>query len=335
MYAVEECLLSKLPGIFTPEIVLGLDNATVQRIAGESESSLLERENLKKKLSVLEKTQKILHRLDRHKPKGTSSRSHLSGLGTDDHQMSVSTHKQRLVSTDFQEKRSSSEGGSVDSTAVVGRPAEVAETTSKTSSTSAHANYSMSTSTSRGPVLESPGPKKLYRARHFPFSFTQMAPPATMSVRPLPNVDATTAWRQPSPAWSHLEEKHRLVMELPDNIVLVDGTRMRLENYMRIQIATALSLSGFPDYGGATIGWLKTILIHLFFYENLPLCLEALSKWIDEAGSAVRFAIPEFKKLLKSRRFVGLTLQTLFGMKKSKVADEFERRVGVAIDLDE
>jgi hypothetical protein len=44
----------------------------VQLIAGESEESLKERESLTKKLVILKKTQKILHRLDRHKSKGTN-----------------------------------------------------------------------------------------------------------------------------------------------------------------------------------------------------------------------------------------------------------------------
>ncbi|ETN44121.1 uncharacterized protein HMPREF1541_10671 [Cyphellophora europaea CBS 101466] len=67
IYAVEACLLSKIPSVFTPETVLKLDDSAVQAIAGESQESLTERESLTKKLLILKDTQKILHRLDRHK----------------------------------------------------------------------------------------------------------------------------------------------------------------------------------------------------------------------------------------------------------------------------
>ena len=72
MYVIETCLLDKLPGIFTPEMVLKLDNDTVSRIAGESSESMQERANLGKKLAALKDTQKDLHLLDRHKPSGMS-----------------------------------------------------------------------------------------------------------------------------------------------------------------------------------------------------------------------------------------------------------------------
>ena len=72
-YAIEECLLNPLPGIFTPESVYSLDEKTITRIAGESEQSIAERESLTKKLAVLKDTQKILHRMDRHKPSGRSA----------------------------------------------------------------------------------------------------------------------------------------------------------------------------------------------------------------------------------------------------------------------
>ena len=64
---MEACLLSKIPSVFTPETVLKLDDSAVQAIAGESQESLTERESLTKKLLILKDTQKILHRLDRHK----------------------------------------------------------------------------------------------------------------------------------------------------------------------------------------------------------------------------------------------------------------------------
>ena len=70
MYAVEVCLLGPLPTIFTPEKVLMLDEKTITLIAGESEESMAERDRLTKKLAILTATQKVLHRLDRHKPIG-------------------------------------------------------------------------------------------------------------------------------------------------------------------------------------------------------------------------------------------------------------------------
>lgn len=70
MYAVDVCLLDPLPTIFTPEKVLMLDEKTITLIAGESEESMAERDRLTKKLAILTATQRVLHRLDRHKPIG-------------------------------------------------------------------------------------------------------------------------------------------------------------------------------------------------------------------------------------------------------------------------
>lgn len=66
-YAVEECFLSKLAKIFTPEIVTGMGDDAIERIAEESHESTVERKDLKQKLEVLEKARKELARLDRHK----------------------------------------------------------------------------------------------------------------------------------------------------------------------------------------------------------------------------------------------------------------------------
>lgn len=63
MYAIEACLLEGLPGIFRPEIVLELDDATITKIAGESAESVAEREELQKKLKVLNETMTTLRRL--------------------------------------------------------------------------------------------------------------------------------------------------------------------------------------------------------------------------------------------------------------------------------
>jgi hypothetical protein len=63
MYAIEACLLEGLPNIFGPEIVIELDNDTITKIAGESSESIVEREDLVKKLKVLEETMITLRRL--------------------------------------------------------------------------------------------------------------------------------------------------------------------------------------------------------------------------------------------------------------------------------
>lgn len=68
--SIEKCLLQKLPSMFTPEIVLGLEDNQVESIAAESEESLTERNRATEKLTVLEKTLKILQGLDRHKTAG-------------------------------------------------------------------------------------------------------------------------------------------------------------------------------------------------------------------------------------------------------------------------
>jgi hypothetical protein len=68
--AAEECLLSKLPNIFTPAILIGLDNTTIEDIAAETEESKVERASSVKKLQILEKALDVLHRLNRHNPRG-------------------------------------------------------------------------------------------------------------------------------------------------------------------------------------------------------------------------------------------------------------------------
>jgi hypothetical protein len=63
MYAVEACLLKQLPNVFPPRIAYDLEDATVTRIAGESEECTLEREDLVTKERVLEKSMITLRRL--------------------------------------------------------------------------------------------------------------------------------------------------------------------------------------------------------------------------------------------------------------------------------
>jgi hypothetical protein len=63
MYAVEACLLDGLADIFAPETVYTLDDETITKIAGESVDSTVEREDLQKKLKVLQETMVTLRRL--------------------------------------------------------------------------------------------------------------------------------------------------------------------------------------------------------------------------------------------------------------------------------
>lgn len=54
MLAVECCLIQKLPGFFSPEVVFLLDEETIRRIAGENEASTAERSRLTDMLAILE-----------------------------------------------------------------------------------------------------------------------------------------------------------------------------------------------------------------------------------------------------------------------------------------
>jgi hypothetical protein len=47
-----------------------LEDTVLQDIAAETEESKAERANTEKKLQVLEQTLSVLHRLDRHRPRG-------------------------------------------------------------------------------------------------------------------------------------------------------------------------------------------------------------------------------------------------------------------------
>ena len=68
---IENSLMKKLSVLLSPEVVIGLSDETVKDIAAESEISKIDRENWNGTLKVLEDTLKSLHRLDRHKPRGT------------------------------------------------------------------------------------------------------------------------------------------------------------------------------------------------------------------------------------------------------------------------
>lgn len=68
--AVEKCLLQRLPHLLSAQTVMGLDDATVARIAAESEESQLERSLANEKLKILEPTLEVLRGLDRHNSGG-------------------------------------------------------------------------------------------------------------------------------------------------------------------------------------------------------------------------------------------------------------------------
>lgn len=67
---IEQCLLSGLADIFSPNVVMMVPDQLLQEVAAETEDSQAERKRLKHKLGVLEVGLKSLNRLNRHKPAG-------------------------------------------------------------------------------------------------------------------------------------------------------------------------------------------------------------------------------------------------------------------------
>ncbi len=63
MYAIEATLLEKVSSVFEPEIIFDLDEETIAKVAAESKDSILEREELERTLSTLQKSLKTLQRL--------------------------------------------------------------------------------------------------------------------------------------------------------------------------------------------------------------------------------------------------------------------------------
>ncbi|ORY57502.1 P-loop containing nucleoside triphosphate hydrolase protein [Pseudomassariella vexata] len=64
--AVEACLVAKIPSLFTPDIVFGLSDEDVQRIATENEDIVFERTTLTEKLEVLTDSLRDLKLFSRH-----------------------------------------------------------------------------------------------------------------------------------------------------------------------------------------------------------------------------------------------------------------------------
>ena len=66
--AVEECLIQKLPSLLSSDVICGLTDAEIQRLAGESTESAAERKRATEKLTVLENGMVELKRLKKYYP---------------------------------------------------------------------------------------------------------------------------------------------------------------------------------------------------------------------------------------------------------------------------
>ena len=67
---IEQCLLSGLADIFSPNVVMKMDADVLREIAAEPDHVQAERKRLTDKLGDLEIGQKTLNRLNRHKSAG-------------------------------------------------------------------------------------------------------------------------------------------------------------------------------------------------------------------------------------------------------------------------
>lgn len=63
MYAIETCLLAKLPNLFEPMEVGMLNEDVISRIAAESDQSIAERQELTKRLKAFQQTITTMERL--------------------------------------------------------------------------------------------------------------------------------------------------------------------------------------------------------------------------------------------------------------------------------
>ena len=64
--AIEQCLLTKLPSLFGPDVVYEFTDDEISEIAGEKESAVAERAQLTEKLLVLQSGLNDLKRLDKY-----------------------------------------------------------------------------------------------------------------------------------------------------------------------------------------------------------------------------------------------------------------------------
>lgn len=67
-----EKFLQSLPTIFSPDVVIALDDRTTEIIAGESAVSIQEREHVTEKLSILRSSLETLKGLEKHRGFGPS-----------------------------------------------------------------------------------------------------------------------------------------------------------------------------------------------------------------------------------------------------------------------
>jgi len=80
MYAVEASLLSKVPSVFTHEVIRSLDDATIAKIASESDDTIANREEFEKQLSTLKDSLETLQSLQSAKFRQYSGMPDLSSL---------------------------------------------------------------------------------------------------------------------------------------------------------------------------------------------------------------------------------------------------------------
>lgn len=81
-YAVEQDLMIKLESIFAPSSIFGLDESTIENIAGETEESKIEREQSTKKMAALQLALQVLERLDQRNTVGRFSFPSLLSVST-------------------------------------------------------------------------------------------------------------------------------------------------------------------------------------------------------------------------------------------------------------
>lgn len=68
--AVEKCMLSDLPHILSPDIIMKLNDDTISAIAAESENSMVERQRATEKVKTLQEGLVTLNRLSRPRNAG-------------------------------------------------------------------------------------------------------------------------------------------------------------------------------------------------------------------------------------------------------------------------
>ena len=78
--AIEQCLVKKLPSLFSPDVVFELGDEETCRLAAESDDTSAERSRYAEKLRILEAGLLDLKRLEKRRPILTPSTSSASPL---------------------------------------------------------------------------------------------------------------------------------------------------------------------------------------------------------------------------------------------------------------